>query len=84
MVLDGAYHMGAFNGAVCTPSRHMIMTGHTVWHLPIGPGAKEHCPLDVVTNTLPAIFNRAGKTRKLRSRLLTAIDMKTSRGCSFS
>jgi len=27
MVLDGAYHLGAFIGAVCTPSRHMIMSG---------------------------------------------------------
>ena len=60
MVLDRAYHMGSFSGAVCTPSRHMIMTGRTVWHLPIGPGAKDHCPSDVVTNTLPAVFNRAG------------------------
>ena len=25
MVLDGAYHMGAWSGAVCTPSRHMVM-----------------------------------------------------------
>ena len=60
MVLDGAYHMGSFSGAVCTPSRHMIMTGRTVWHLPIGPGAKEHCPPDIVQNTMPAVFNRAG------------------------
>lgn len=60
MVFDGAYHMGSFSGAVCTPSRHMIMTGRTVWHLPIGPGAKAHCPGDVVQNTLPAVFNRAG------------------------
>jgi arylsulfatase A-like enzyme len=60
MVFDGAYHMGAFNGAVCTPSRHMIMTGRTVWHLPIGPGAKDRCPPGVVTNTLAAVFNRAG------------------------
>ena len=60
MVLDGAYHMGSFSGAVCTPSRHMIMTGRTVWHLPIGPGAKEHCPSDIVQNTIPAVFNRAG------------------------
>ena len=44
MVLDGAYHMGAFVGAVCTPSRHMIMSGRTVWHLPIGPGANGDCP----------------------------------------
>ena len=39
MVLDAAHHMGSFQGAVCTPSRHMIMIGRTVWHLPIGPGA---------------------------------------------
>ncbi|MEQ1853304.1 MAG: sulfatase-like hydrolase/transferase [Chthoniobacteraceae bacterium] len=60
MVLDGAYHMGAFVGGVCTPSRHMIMTGRTLWHLPIGPGAKAHCPPDIVQNTIPAVFNRAG------------------------
>jgi choline-sulfatase len=34
MVLDAAYHMGSMSGAVCTPSRHMIMSGRTVWHLP--------------------------------------------------
>ena len=34
MVLDGAYHMGSWSGAVCTPSRHMVMSGRTVWHLP--------------------------------------------------
>ena len=27
MVFDGAHHMGAFIGAVCTPSRHMVMCG---------------------------------------------------------
>jgi enoyl-CoA hydratase/carnithine racemase len=30
MVFDGAYHMGSSLGAVCTPSRHMIMSGRTV------------------------------------------------------
>ncbi len=60
MVFDGAYHMGSFSGAVCTPSRHMMMCGRTVWHLPIGPGAKQHCPPDLVQNTLGAVFNRAG------------------------
>ena len=44
MVFDAAHHMGSFSGAVCTPSRHMVMCGRTVWHLPIGPGAKKHCP----------------------------------------
>jgi len=60
MVFDGAYHMGSFSGAVCTPSRHMIMSGRTVWHLPIGPGAANHCPPSLETNTLAAVFNRAG------------------------
>jgi choline-sulfatase len=60
MVFDAAHHMGAFVGAVCTPSRHMIMSGRTVWHLPIGPGAKQHCPPDLANNTLAAVFNRAG------------------------
>ncbi len=60
MVFDAAYHMGSFSGAVCTPSRHMIMTGRTVWHLPIGPGAKDHCPPGIEQNSIPAVFNRAG------------------------
>ncbi|HEX5791280.1 MAG TPA: sulfatase-like hydrolase/transferase, partial [Luteolibacter sp.] len=41
MVFESAVHMGAFMGAVCTPSRHMIMSGRSVWHLPISPGAKD-------------------------------------------
>jgi len=60
MVFDGAYHMGSFSGAVCTPSRHMIMTGRTLWHLPIGPGAAIHSPANIEQQTLPAVFNRAG------------------------
>ena len=62
MVFDGAYHMGSFSGAVCTPSRHMIMSGRTVWHLPIAPGAMQKglCPPALEQNTIPAVFNRAG------------------------
>ena len=62
MVFDGAYQMGSFSGAVCTPSRHMVMCGRTVWHLPISPGAKEHdrCPDHLELQTIPAVFNRAG------------------------
>ena len=62
MVFDGAYHMGANVGAVCTPSRHMIMSGRTVWHLPTAPQAlqKGLCPPDLDQQTLPAVFNRAG------------------------
>ena len=62
MVLNGAYHMGSFVGAVCTPSRHMIMSGRTLWHLPIAPRAIQQglCPPNLEQWTLPAMFNRAG------------------------
>ncbi len=62
MVFDGAYHMGSFSGAVCSPSRHMIMSGRTVWRLPNAPGAIERgkCPPNLEQQTLPAVFNRAG------------------------
>ncbi len=60
IVVDRACHMGGFVGAVCTPSRHMIMSGRTIWHLPIGPLAKTHCPPNLEKETIPAVFNRAG------------------------
>ncbi|MEZ6124816.1 MAG: sulfatase-like hydrolase/transferase [Planctomycetaceae bacterium] len=59
MTFDQACHMGAFVGAVCTPSRHMVMTGRTVWHLPIGPGQKS-CPADVADWCMAETFNKAG------------------------
>jgi len=34
LVLESAYHMESWSGAVCSPSRHMIMSGRTLWHLP--------------------------------------------------
>ena len=40
MVFDAAYHMGSMSGAVCSPSRTMIMSGRTLWHLP--PRGKKH------------------------------------------
>lgn len=62
MVIDGAYHMGSFSGAVCTPSRHMVMCGRTVWHLPNAKGlvGDKFCPEGMEANTLAAVFNRAG------------------------
>ena len=60
MTFDGAYHMGSFSGAVCTPSRHMMMSGRTLWHLPIAPQGKTLCPPNLPQNTIPAVFNRAG------------------------
>ena len=73
MVFDAAYQMGSFFGAVCTPSRHMVMSGRTVWHLPIGPNMPRrkkgqprkpyqppHCPPGLESSTLAAVFNAAG------------------------
>jgi arylsulfatase A-like enzyme len=60
IVLDVAVHMGAFVSAVCTPSRTMIKSGRTLWHLPIAPEARKRCPPDLERNSLAAVFNRAG------------------------
>lgn len=60
MIFDGAYHMGSFSGAVCMPSRHMIMSGRKVWHLPPAPWGAKTCPPALEQQTIPAVFNRAG------------------------
>jgi arylsulfatase A-like enzyme len=67
ITIERAYQMGSFVSAVCVPSRHMIMTGRTLWHLPASLTRRtypeypdERCPPDIVQHTLPAIFNRAG------------------------
>ncbi len=71
MVFDGAHHMGSYSGAVCNPSRHMIMSGRTVWHLPGGTVRKlpknataeekeKMCPTDLPEFTMASVFNKAG------------------------
>ena len=62
MVFDGARHMGAMLGAVCSPSRHMIMSGRTLWDLPsISQGYQNpSCPDSLELQTIGAVFNRAG------------------------
>ncbi len=62
MTFDGAHHMGSFRGAVCTPSRHMVMCGRTLWHLPGGKNGAETdwCPPGLEKYTMGAIFGRAG------------------------
>ena len=59
MIIDSAVHMGSHTGAVCVPSRHMIMSGRTVWRLPVGPGA-DKCPPNLEAQTIGAVFSRAG------------------------
>ncbi len=68
MVLDTAHHMGAWVGGVCTPSRHMIMSGRTVWHIPdrgmrrLNPNGADpsRVPPNLANHTMAAVFNRAG------------------------
>jgi arylsulfatase A-like enzyme len=68
IVLDAAYHMGSWSGAVCTPSRHMIMSGRSVWHIPNRGKQKQNpnvdraalVPPDLADHTMAAVFNRAG------------------------
>lgn len=60
VVLDNAVHMGSFSGAVCTPSRHMLMCGRTLWHLPIGPQVPQNSLPGLPRKTLAAVFNDAG------------------------
>lgn len=59
-LLQNAVHMGSFSGAVCTPSRHMLMCGRTLWHLPIGPLAAQNPLPGLPRQTLAAVFNDAG------------------------
>ncbi len=63
VVVESARHMGAMVGAVCTPSRHMIMTGRTLWSQPSMPFDqfdRLNCPDGIEQQTLGAVFNRAG------------------------
>lgn len=60
LTFDAARHMGAFQGAVCTPSRHMIMTGRSVWRIPRTPAKDQPVPKDLAKHSLAAVFNNAG------------------------
>lgn len=63
MLLHDAHHMGSWSGAVCLPSRTMIMTGRTVWRIP-GKGTridgKSIDPKAAADLSMPALFNAAG------------------------
>lgn len=74
IVLDAAHHMGSFMGAVCTPSRHMLMSGRSLWRLPIGPGAARDCPPHLEEHTLGAVFRRAGYATMHTSKIGNSYD----------
>lgn len=56
---DNAYCMGSMVGAVCLPSRTMLITGRSLWRIPKNPRAKAAPPGVPV---LPALLNAAGYT----------------------
>ncbi len=70
MTIDDAHHMGSWSGAVCRPSRTMIMTGSTVWHIPgtrstLPNGQKnaekqQQLTAEVVRHSMAVLFNAAG------------------------
>ncbi len=62
VIFESARHMGSWSGAVCAPSRHMIMSGRSLWHLPSYNKAflKTNCSDSLELYTIGAIFNRAG------------------------
>ncbi|WP_372753459.1 sulfatase-like hydrolase/transferase [Labilibaculum sp.] len=91
MVFESARNMGSMNGAVCTPSRHMIMSGRTVWHLPPSAEFQKQTSFNSIdTMTIGAVFNRAGyKTMRTckkgnsypgANRQFTVVHDKTKRG----
>ncbi len=65
MVIYDAHHMGSWSGAVCRPSRTMIMTGQSLWRIPGAPRADSaeaaHArTLEAARHSMPALFNAAG------------------------
>ena len=64
MVFRDAHHMGSWEGAVCLPSRTMIMTGRTLWNIPgakgPGPTFPKALRKQAAQQSMPAVFNRAG------------------------
>lgn len=69
MVFDSARHMGAWVGAVCTSSRHMVMSGRTLWHIPDKSAKSSNnpntlnpmlVPPNLEDFTMAAVFNNAG------------------------
>lgn len=62
ILLHDAHHMGSWSGAVCLPSRTMVMTGRAVWNI---PGRGKNGPQylnakDVALTSMAAVFNAAG------------------------
>ena len=55
-----AYNMGGWNGAICTASRTMILTGRTLWHAQALTNEKEVTGLIERGETWPQLLKTAG------------------------
>jgi arylsulfatase A-like enzyme len=61
VILDHAYHQGAFSGAICTVSRAMIMTGRSVWQVTPGqPYGRATSNLQTSDVLMPEFFAKKG------------------------
>jgi len=65
MLFHDAHHMGSWSGAVCFPSRTMIMTGRSVWNLPSvlrngTPETRQAAAFEAAQTSMPALFRAAG------------------------
>ena len=71
--------MGSMSGAVCSPLAHHDHVRTYLWHLP--PRGKKHLKKeegktsgqDILNNTLPAVFNRAGYEPSVPVKMETVI-----------
>jgi len=55
---NNAYCMGSMIGAVCLPSRTMLVTGRSLWRIPNVPRSQTNAPPGVPL--LPTLLNEAG------------------------
>ena len=70
---NNAYCMGSMVGAVCLPSRTMLATGRSLWHIPVNPRAKTPPP---GVPLLPVLLNEVGYA--------TFHSGKAGNACTFS
>jgi len=65
ILIRDAHHMGSWAGAVCLPSRTMIMTGRSVWQIPgssriASRELRKEQAMEAAKTSMPALFNSAG------------------------
>ena len=74
---DNAYCMGSWSGAVCLPSRIMLMTGQSVWRI---RGKKEKAYLPQVLKEAGYVTFRSGKGGNVCKAANELFDFNTNAG----